>query len=197
MPKVIIVKKQEVIQYVSKPLKLRRYEKRKSCERQYKNYYQRKSRIIAKKNGPCEKIIDTSLIKPVCQEQIQNKLYFDGSCSFNPGGYGKSAAILNSGEKTYSFTKSLGKFPHMTCNIAEWEGFLLGIKECIKLGIRELLVYGDSELIVKQVTGEWACHAEHLIPFLEEWKGLSQKFDKISVNWIPRKANSLVDELTR
>jgi ribonuclease HI len=63
-------------------------------------------------------------------------------------------------------------------------------------GIKELDVYSDSELLVKQLNGDYAVKAEHLKPLHEEAKALLAVFPQIHVAHIPREENEAADEMS-
>jgi ribonuclease HI len=129
--------------------------------------------------------------------KMNNELYFDGSCWPNPGGEAKYGCVICIGERTHTLNKSLGKTPTMTNNIAEWEGLIAGLKECVLLKIKELAVYGDSMLVIMQAKGEWRCKAEHLKQYPIICGELIEKFDRIKFEWIDREQNYLADELSK
>lgn len=127
-----------------------------------------------------------------------NELYFDGSCEpKNPGGTGKCGYVINLGLETKTGNKILGKYPWMTNNIAEWEALVLGLTECVKLNIKDLKVFGDSNLVVYGASGKWKCKAKHLIHFKKQVDLLKKNFDNIYFEWIPREENYLADELSK
>ncbi len=80
-------------------------------------------------------------------------LQFDGLSVPNPG-KGSSGAILfsPSGEVIFERGDYLGD---TTNNIAEYTGLLIGIEECIKQGIKNIRIEGDSMLVVNQISNKW------------------------------------------
>jgi len=64
------------------------------------------------------------------------------------------------------------------------------------MGLRELEVLADSELIVKQLSGEYQVKADHLRPLHDEAKALLAGFDKIDLRHIPREENEAADEMS-
>lgn len=84
-----------------------------------------------------------------------------------------------------------------TNNQAEYEALLGGLRHAHRLGIRRLVVVGDSLLVVKQVTGQWKCKAGSLRPLLVEADRLLRAFKKHSVRHVNRDFNKEVDELSR
>ena len=120
-------------------------------------------------------------------------LFFDGACRGNPGPMGIGAVLLENGKKVKEISKRLGKG---TNNIAEWSALIEGLKMAKAHGCRELEVRGDSQLIIKQITGRYSVKSENLIPLYNEAKRLSAGFGKISFKWVKRDHNALTDALS-
>ena len=64
------------------------------------------------------------------------------------------------------------------------------------MGIQELLVLGDSDLLVHQIQGEWETRDPKLIPYQHCLQGLCQQFVSIKFRHIPRMHNEITDALT-
>jgi ribonuclease HI len=120
-------------------------------------------------------------------------LFFDGACRGNPGPMGIGAVLLENGKKVKELSKRLGKG---TNNIAEWSALIEGLKMARAYGCRELEVRGDSQLIIKQITGRYRVKSDNLIPLYNEAKRLSANFGKISFKWVKRDNNTLTDALS-
>jgi ribonuclease HI len=121
-------------------------------------------------------------------------MQFDGASKANPGNSGAGYVILNAKrEKVYSNYMNLGI---KTNNQAEYSGMIYGLKSAQNLGIKNLEVAGDSQLIIYQMTGKYQVKNEALKPYHKEAKLLEAGFEKISFNWIPREQNSEADALS-
>ena len=120
-------------------------------------------------------------------------LYFDGACRGNPGPMGIGVVLLENGKKIKEISKRLGKG---TNNIAEWSALIEGLKLAKAHGCRELEVRGDSQLIIRQITGRYMVKSENLIPLYNEAKRLSARFGKISFKWVKRDNNAQTDALS-
>ncbi len=125
-----------------------------------------------------------------CSECV---LFFDGACRGNPGPMGIGAVLLENGKKVKEISKRLGKG---TNNIAEWSALIEGLKMAKAHGCREVEVRGDSQLIIKQITGRYRVKSENLIPLYDEAKRLTASFGKISFKWVKRDNNALTDALS-
>lgn len=124
----------------------------------------------------------------------RTRLFTDGAARGNPGPAGAGAVIISpEGHVVAKVGKYLGE---TTNNVAEYTGLILGLKRAKAMGLRELEVLADSELLVKQLSGEYAVKAEHLAPLHAEAKALLSAFDQIDVRHIPREENTAADEMS-
>ena len=131
------------------------------------------------------------------QEQERSKrtrLYTDGAARGNPGPAGAGAVIVSpDGHIVAKIGKFLGE---STNNVAEYMGLILGLKRAKAMGIKELDVFADSELLVKQLSGDYAVKAEHLKPLHDEAQALLKAFTEIQVRHIPREENTAADAMS-
>jgi len=124
----------------------------------------------------------------------RTRLFTDGAARGNPGPAGAGAVIISAdGHIVAKVGKFLGD---NTNNYAEYMGLILGLKRAKAMGIRELDVYSDSELLVKQLSGEYQVKADNLKPLHEEARQLLQGFTDIAVSHIPREENQAADEMS-
>ena len=118
-------------------------------------------------------------------------MWFDGGTHPGNPGNGGCGAIIKLGEREYSFNEYLGT--NVTNNRAEYGGLLLGLRQAQKLGIRNLSVFGDSQLIIYQMDGSYSCRHEGLIPLWQEAKTLAAEFEAVTYNWVRRSKNQKAD----
>jgi ribonuclease HI len=78
---------------------------------------------------------------------------------------GIGVVLLENGKKIKEISKRLGKG---TNNIAEWSALIEGLKLAKAHGCRELEVRGDSQLIIRQITGRYMVKSQNLIPLHDE-----------------------------
>ena len=119
-------------------------------------------------------------------------LQFDGACRGNPGPMAIGVVLTKDGKKIKEISKRLGRG---TNNIAEWTALIEGLKLAKDKGCKELEVRGDSQLIIKQVTGKYKVKSSNLIPLFNEAEKLCGNFDKIKFKWVKREDNSDTDTL--
>ncbi|XP_070021027.1 uncharacterized protein [Nicotiana sylvestris] len=89
------------------------------------------------------------------------KLFFDGAA--NMKGVGIGAVLISETGQYYPITTQL-RF-YCTNNMVEYEACILGLRLAIDMGVQEILVLGDSELLVYQIQGEWETRDLKLIPY--------------------------------
>ncbi|XP_060215686.1 uncharacterized protein LOC132642604 [Lycium barbarum] len=82
-----------------------------------------------------------------------------------------------------------------TNNTAEYEACIMGLNMAIHLDAHELIVFGDSDLLIRQAQGEWETRDIKLIPYKQCLEDLSKRFKSIEFRYIPRFHNELADAL--
>lgn len=82
-----------------------------------------------------------------------------------------------------------------TNNAAEYRALLLGLARARELGAREVEVVNDSQLVARQVTGEYRVKKPDLRPLHAEALAALGGFDRWSIRSVPREQNVLADEL--
>ena len=121
------------------------------------------------------------------------QLFFDGASRKNPGPASYGGVIYDTdGTELTTFYKFIGK---ATNNVAEYKGLLAGLQRCKELNIKELKVFGDSNLVIKQVKGEWKVKNAGLRPIYKQIKDIQPFFTSISYEHVYRKYNKRADEL--
>jgi ribonuclease HI len=83
-----------------------------------------------------------------------------------------------------------------TNNMAEYEALIFGLTVALSLGIRQLLMKGDSQLIIKPVHGECSCNEPRLAAYLLHVRKLEKDFTALELQHVPRANNLVVDELS-
>jgi ribonuclease HI len=119
-------------------------------------------------------------------------LFFDGSARQQGGGDGV-VLIYPSGDQVKYMVHLEFKG---TNNMAEYEALIFGLSAALSLGIRQLLVKGDSQLIIKQVCGECSCNKPRLTTYLLHARKLEKDFIALELQHVPRANNSAADELS-
>src|SRR5215216_7256893 len=82
-----------------------------------------------------------------------------------------------------------------TNNIAEYEGLLAGLRIAAELGIKKLIIRGDSQLVVRQVNKDY--QSPLMEAYVEEVRKLEEHFDGLQTKHVPRAKNSIADHLSK
>ena len=121
------------------------------------------------------------------------KLWADGASRGNPGPSGAGAVVkLADGSIVGEVAEFLG---HGTNNRAEYTAVLLGLQRALELGGREIDVYMDSQLVVRQMEGVYKVKNAGLRPLWEQVGALSRRFARCTFHHVPREQNSEADAL--
>jgi ribonuclease HI len=124
-------------------------------------------------------------------------LYFDGSCTPNPGVSGGTGYVVKDNEMHTIHTNSTPYFGEpVTNNIMEYRALINGCNWCAENGIKMLTIYGDSLLVVMQVTKKWRVNLDHLRLLRDTAACVMAKFDYVVIEHIPREQNTEADKLS-
>lgn len=131
-------------------------------------------------------------------------LQFDGASEPNPGPSGSAYVIfspIQTDDDGFEFRNVIQEGftynPHMTNNEAEYNALILGLQKALELGIEEIDVEGDSNLVVNQVQGLWKVKVTKLIPLQSKANKLLWKFKKFTVKHVYREENTDADRLSK
>ena len=115
-------------------------------------------------------------------------LYFDGASRGNPGpaSYGVWSSVGLADSKRLGST---------TNNVAEWRGFLAALDLALASGARDVEIRADSQLVLRQFSGEYRMKAPHLAAFLEEARRKARGIERLRVVHVPREENREADAL--
>ncbi|MFQ5964820.1 MAG: ribonuclease HI family protein [Candidatus Scalinduaceae bacterium] len=117
----------------------------------------------------------------------------DGASRGNPGKAGIGVAIF---DKDSKLVKECSEYIGIaTNNVAEYKALILGVKEVIKCSAQEILFKTDSELLARQIMGEYKVKNTQLMHLFTEVQGLLKKLPKWKIKHIPRGENKKADML--
>jgi ribonuclease HI len=120
-------------------------------------------------------------------------IQFDGGSRGNPGPAG-IGVVLRAQDGTPVVT--LGRFiGRATNNVAEYRALIAGLEKARELGAKKIVVKGDSELIIRQMTGVYKVRDANLRPLYEQAKRLYDQFEQASITHNYRESNALADRL--
>lgn len=119
--------------------------------------------------------------------------HVDGGSRGNPGPAGYGVVITDqSGYKIAALHEYLG---HQTNNHAEYQGLLAALDYAIKQGHKALKVVGDSELLVKQIRGEYKVKSPALLDLYQRARQMIGQLDWFSIQHVLREKNAEADRL--
>lgn len=119
-------------------------------------------------------------------------IYTDGAARGNPGPAAFAYIIERPGEAVIEENGCLGD---TTNNIAEYSAVVRALEHAERLGGNRLVIQSDSELMVKQMNGEYKVKHPGLLPLYQQAKALCRKFDDVAFRHIPREQNKRADLL--
>nr|XP_016504854.1 PREDICTED: uncharacterized protein LOC107822809 [Nicotiana tabacum] len=118
-------------------------------------------------------------------------MFFDGA--INAKGVGIGAILISPTGQHYPATSQLRFF--CTNNTSEYEACIMGMNMAIDMDVEELLIMGDSDLIIQQAQSEWETRDFKLIPYRQHVEDLRKRFKSVEFRYIPRFHNELADAL--
>ncbi len=121
------------------------------------------------------------------------KIHIDGAARGNPGP--AAAGVVIHDHQGRQILEAGYLLEPMTNNQAEYHALLLALQAADKWGERQITVHSDSELLVRQLTGQYRLRSEGLRPLFEQAQKLLLRFDNWQCNHIPREANTRADQL--
>jgi ribonuclease HI len=133
-------------------------------------------------------------VEPAVATLSRLRVYSDGAARGNPGLAGAGAVLV---EPNGQVVDRLGKFlGTQTNNYAEYMGLLLGLRRARELGVKEIEVYADSELMIRQLGGRYQVKSTSLRPLYEEALRLLNDFSRVKLVHVPRDMNAAADEMS-
>ncbi|HNZ51780.1 MAG: Ribonuclease HI [Candidatus Diapherotrites archaeon ADurb.Bin253] len=119
----------------------------------------------------------------------------DGGARGNPGPGAVAALVRKEGEIITKYSKFIGE--NTTNNVAEYEGLILALELASNITKDEITCFLDSELVVKQLLGEYKVRNKNILPLFLKVQKLQERFKKIKYAHVPRTDNFqiIVDEM--
>ncbi len=143
------------------------------------------------------KDIDIDILKSInnrLDDSKSVKLYVDGAADLHTKTAGIGGVFYRDGDELFSFSEFIGS---ATNNEAEYGALIKGLEESLKLNILNIEIFADSELIVKQINGDYKVKNERMQKLHHKAISLFSKFNSWSLTHIPREKNSAADKLSK
>lgn len=125
-------------------------------------------------------------------QALKVKLNIDGGARGNPGPAAAGVVIRADDTILYQAGLYIG---HATNNVAEYSALLAGLKAAAKLGAAEVQVISDSELLVRQMNGQYRVKNDGLRPLYAEALDLADQFEQVTFEHVRREYNKDADKL--
>ena len=120
------------------------------------------------------------------------EIYTDGACSGNPGPAAVGVVIVQDGKKIKEISKVIGE---ATNNIAEYSALICALQEALLLKARQLVIFTDSELMHRQVIGQYKVKNQVIQLLFDQVGQLIGEFESVEINHVPREQNKDADRL--
>lgn len=121
-------------------------------------------------------------------------VHIDGGARGNPGPAAAGVVVraADDGTVLHEAAVYLGE---TTNNVAEYRGLLAALEAALALKVREAEVFSDSELLVRQINGQYRVKKPHLQELFEQAKELAAGLEKFTITHVPRDENQAADRL--
>ena len=121
------------------------------------------------------------------------RIWMDGACRGNPGPASVGAVIRSAaGSVLREISECLG---HTTNNVAEYSALIRALEEAKALGARRVEAFSDSQLLVRQMSGQYRVKHPGLKPLHLRAAELARGFEQFSFTHVPREENRDADRL--
>jgi ribonuclease HI len=128
------------------------------------------------------------------------EVHFDGSCQPPHRGVAGYGFVIRGEGLDYS-ERGLAAPPYSetsTNNVAEYVGAIRALEHLRATEFRgQVVLLGDSELVIKQLNGEYEVRSEHLKAYHHRLKTLLESFREVRIEWVPREQNEEADVLSK
>lgn len=119
-------------------------------------------------------------------------MHIDGAARGNPGPASYAVVLARPGQPVVEEANTIGS---ATNNVAEYTALIEGLGLAAELGVKKLAVFSDSELMVKQMRGEYRVKNEELKGLYDEAKKLATAFEALTITHVRREQNKRADEI--
>ena len=119
--------------------------------------------------------------------------YVDGGCLGNPGPSGIGVVISGCADGPVRIAKWIGNQDN---NVAEYAALMEALQFAVSLKAQKLHVYSDSQVVVRQMTGQYSCRSARLYSLHWTCRKLAQAL-KFSISHVPRENNAEANGLAQ
>ncbi len=120
-------------------------------------------------------------------------IWIDGASRNNPGPAAVGVVIKDEHDRVHArISRRIGT---ATNNQAEYRAVIAALEKAISLGAHQVTLYSDSDLVVKQINGQYRVKKPELKLLHQQVKHLQHSLEDFTVNYIPRRQNAEADSL--
>lgn len=127
-------------------------------------------------------------------------IWFDGACEpYNPGGHGTWGFVVKRDDATIARERGyIGEGDGVTNNVAEYTALVNALEHArAELDADTIHVHGDSQLVIRQMTGRYDVNSRRLRPLWQDAQRLAREFETVHYEWVPREQNEEADALSK
>ena len=132
------------------------------------------------------------LLEKMTSNSSTYKMYIDGAADLNTQTSGIGGIVYKGDEEIFTFSEYMHD---LTNNEAEYGSLIHGLKSLLRLSILNVIIYSDSELVVKQVNGEYKVKNDRMKKLHAETLSLLSNFQKWDLVHVLRGKNIVADKL--
>jgi ribonuclease HI len=121
------------------------------------------------------------------------QMYFDGLLKLQ--GAGTGILFIAPGGEQLNYALQL--LFSASNNAAEYEALIHGLNIAVSLGIKRLMVYGDSLVVISQINKEWDCSNDSMGKYCTSIRKLENKFEGLEFHHVERDCNAAADALSK
>ena len=134
---------------------------------------------------------DERIVRKAAKMTSELVAYVDGGCLGNPGPSGIGVVIDGCESGPIRIAKWIG---HQDNNVAEYAALMEALQCAVSLNAHKLHVYSDSEVVVRQMTGEYTCRSPRLYSLHWTCRKLARALS-FSISHVPREDNAEANHL--
>lgn len=131
---------------------------------------------------------------PILKGDVDLEIFVDGAADLGRKIAGIGGAFFRRGVEVYTFAEFL---PDATNNQAEYSALCRALEIASQFDVQTIRVYGDSELMIRQMNGQYRVRHENMIPLYNKATQLAKQFQRVQYEHVTRNFNKLADKLSK
>lgn len=123
--------------------------------------------------------------------------WFDGAFLWDEGHAAYGAVVKENGKIIFSEAKYMGANKAWSPNVAEYGGLMAVYRFLISAGVTKARIYGDSSMVINQMSGKWKAKGGAYLNHYAQAKQLRNQLPPLEYRWIRRQFNEEADALSK